>query len=54
MMKLTSPCVVGSIVALAIFSSMAPKTPVWSWDALIKVPELLKIINLSVNFHLAA
>lgn len=38
----TSPCVLGIIVALAIFSSMTSKVPVLSSEALINMPELLE------------
>lgn len=40
----TSPCVLGSIVALAIFSSMTSKIPVLSSEALINTPELFEKI----------
>lgn len=39
-MKFTSPCVLGIIVAFAIFSSMRSRIPVLSSDALINIPEL--------------
>uniref|UniRef100_A0A2P2M3A7 Putative prolyl 4-hydroxylase 9 n=1 Tax=Rhizophora mucronata TaxID=61149 RepID=A0A2P2M3A7_RHIMU len=38
----TSPCAVGSMLTLAIFSSIIPKSPVLSSSALINIPELFK------------
>lgn len=43
LVNITSPCVLGIIVAFAIFSSIRSKIPVLSSDALIKVPELEKL-----------
>lgn len=39
--KNTSPCVLGIIVALAIFSSITPRVPLSSSEALKNTPELL-------------